>query len=311
MSSTRPDSPDAPDAPDSVPGAGGSGRLPGARCAAQAHDLAVRGRSAVLPVVLVVMALALAGCSGSSEGTSATASTTSSSTSSSNSATTATPPTPATPTTTGTAAGESDTTSTADDTADLPKGLTEADVEAGLTSAKVKWKASGTLRTVKGTAKAPGQGKVYKVRVQVEKGVAIDGEKFADFVLATLNDDRSWTEDGTRRFARTDKASEAFTTVTLASPETSASMCLPLKTFGKLSCRNGGRVVLTTYRWTKAIPEYKKDRTGYRHYVVNHEVGHALGHGHEYCAGRGKRAPLMMQQTKGLLGCRPNPWPHP
>ncbi len=181
-----------------------------------------------------------------------------------------------------------------------------------MTSATVKWKASGTLSTVKGTARAPGEGKVYKVRVQVEKGVAVDGEKFADFVLATLNDDRSWTENGTRRFARTDQASEAFTTVTLASPETSADLCRPLKTFGKLSCRNGDRVVLTTYRWVKAIPEYKKDRDGYRHYVVNHEVGHALGHGHEYCAGKkGKPAPLMMQQTKGLLGCRPNPWPHP
>ncbi|GAA3591198.1 hypothetical protein GCM10022223_02180 [Kineosporia mesophila] len=295
MSSTRPDV------------VGDSMDVLGTRNTAKADEPAVRFRAAAL---LAVMALALTGCSGSSEGASATASTTSSSTSSSISAPTGSATT-ATLTSTGTATGESDTTSTTDDTADLPQGLTEADVEAGLTSAKVKWKATGTLTTVKGTAKAPGKGKVYKVRVQVEKGVAIDGEKFADFVLATLNDDRSWTENGTRRFARTDEASEAFTTVTLASPQTSASMCLPLKTFGKLSCRNGGRVVLTTYRWTKAIPEYKKDRTGYRHYVVNHEVGHALGHGHEYCAGQGKRAPLMMQQTKGLLGCKPNPWPHP
>jgi hypothetical protein len=208
------------------------------------------------------------------------------------------------------AAGESDATPSAE--AALPKGLTEDDVVAGVLSAKVKWNGSGKLQTVKGSAKAPGKkGSVLKVRVQVEKGLSVDPEKFADFVLATLNDERSWTENGTRRFARTDQVSEAFTTVTLASPQTSADLCRPLQTMGKLSCRNGDRVILTSYRWVKAIPEYRGDRQGYRQYVVNHEVGHALGHGHEYCAGRGKRAPLMMQQTKGLLGCRPNPWPHP
>jgi hypothetical protein len=212
---------------------------------------------------------------------------------------------------TRTPAGESDTTSTQNF---LPKGLDQDDVDAGVLSATVKWKASGDLRTVpaSGSAtEAPGKGKVLRIRVQVEKGVAVDPGKFADFVLATLNDKRSWTENGTRRFARTARASSAFTTVTLASPQTSADLCRPLRTFGKLSCRSGNRVVLTSYRWVKAIPEYKGDRDGYRHYVVNHEVGHALGHGHEYCAGKGKVAPVMMQQTKGLLGCRPNPWPHP
>jgi hypothetical protein len=128
-------------------------------------------------------------------------------------------------------------------------------------------------------------------------------------VLATLNDRRSWTENGRRRFARTDGAAQVR--VVLASPATSAAICRPLRTFGKLSCREGSATVLTMYRWVKAIPEYAGDRDGYRRYVVNHEVGHALGHGHQYCGGRGRMAPVMMQQTKGLKGCRPNPWPHP
>jgi hypothetical protein len=134
---------------------------------------------------------------------------------------------------------------------------------------------------------------------------------FAKFVLATLNDKRSWTENGTRTFARTDQGADADFSVVLASPQKSADMCEPLKTFGKLSCHEGDDAVLTMYRWVKGIPDYHGDVTGYRHYVVNHEVGHALGHGHQYCAGKGKLAPLMMQQTKGLLGCRPNPWPFP
>jgi hypothetical protein len=187
--------------------------------------------------------------------------------------------------------------------------VTPADRLAGVRSNSVRWKSGGRLRTVPGSSKAPGRGRVYQVRVQVESGLDIDRTAFATFVLATLNDQRSWTEHGRRRFARTDGPADI--TVVLASPQTSAAICAPLRTYGKLSCRTGSRAVLTLYRWIKAIGEYSGDRTGYRHYVVNHEVGHVLGHGHQYCAGRGKLAPLMMQQTKGLKGCRPNPWPHP
>jgi len=263
------------------------------------------GCAAVLRGAAVAAAalMILTGCSGS--GGSAVAQTVTSSVAAEDGATagSAAPPSATTSPST-TAAVTASTTS-------LPKGLTEQDLAAGVLSATVRWKGSGTLRTVKGSTRAPGRGKVLKIRIQVEKGLQVDAQKFADFVLDTLNDDRSWTEDGTRRFARTDRAAQAFTTVTLASPQTSAQMCQPLQTYGKLSCRSGNRVVLTNYRWVKAIAAYKKDRTGYRHYLINHEVGHALGHGHEYCAGKGELAPVMMQQTKGLLGCRTNPWPHP
>jgi hypothetical protein len=148
-----------------------------------------------------------------------------------------------------------------------------------------------------------------KVRIEVEKGLRLDRPAFARFVLDTLNDPRSWGHGGSRTFARTDGAADVR--VVMASPDTSARLCRPLITRGTLSCRSGDRAVLTLYRWVKAIPDYGKDRNGYRQYVVNHEVGHALGHGHEFCPGRGKRAPVMMQQTKGLLGCRKNPWPYP
>ena len=162
---------------------------------------------------------------------------------------------------------------------------------------------------MKGAVPAPGEGTVVKIRVEVEAGLPVDPDDFADFVMDTLNDPRSWGRGGRMTFARTDGA--ARIRVVLASPDTSARICRPLQTFGRLSCHSGDAAVLTQYRWVKAIPEYGPDRTGYRHYVVNHEVGHALGHGHEFCGGRGQVAPVMMQQTKGLKGCRPNPWPFP
>ena len=43
--------------------------------------------------------------------------------------------------------------------------------------------------------------------------------------------------------------------------------------------------------------------------VVNHETGHWLGHGHRVLPATARPAPVMQQQSKGLDGCRPNPWP--
>jgi len=47
----------------------------------------------------------------------------------------------------------------------------------------------------------------------------------------------------------------------------------------------------------------------YRAMVINHETAHWFGLGHGTCGGRGKPAPAMMQQSKGLYGCKPSPWP--
>lgn len=178
---------------------------------------------------------------------------------------------------------------------------------AGLLAPEVPPRGDGVLHAVPGAAPAPGQGAVRTVRIEVEGGLPVDAAVFADFVLTTLNDSRGWGSGGQLSFARTDGPAEIQ--VVLASPETSAQLCRPLVTYGKLSCRRGEQAIITHFRWVNGSQHYGGDITGYRQYVLNHEVGHVLGHGHVSCPGAGQVAPVMLQQTLGLQGCTPNPWP--
>jgi hypothetical protein len=99
--------------------------------------------------------------------------------------------------------------------------------------------------------------------------------------------------------------------VTLVSPATADRLCAPLRTNGYFSCGTSERAVLNVARWLTGADAYGGDLASYRSYLVNHEVGHVLGRGHEPCPGAGRQAPVMLQQTKGLDGCAANSWPYP
>lgn len=164
------------------------------------------------------------------------------------------------------------------------------------------------LLTVAGTTPVGGHGPLRRYRVQVEGGIGEDPAAFASAVQRTLIDERSW---GARlAFQRVESGPVAFAVV-LASPTTAQRLCRPLDVDYRLSCFQHGRSVIDDARWRTGADAYADDLAAYRTYVVNHEVGHALGHHHEDCEADGALAPVMMQQTKGIDGCRPNPWPFP
>jgi len=170
----------------------------------------------------------------------------------------------------------------------------------------------GTLAVVPGEHPAPGAGTVRSVRVEVEAGLPVDGEVFATAVLATLNDPRGWSGPDGVTFSRT-AADDASVRVVLASPATTDRLCAPLETAGKWSCGNSasGAAVLNFERWVVGATDFGDDLATYRQYLVNHEVGHVLGHGHESCPSPGAVAPVMVQQSMSTEGCLPNGWPVP
>lgn len=191
----------------------------------------------------------------------------------------------------------------------LPDGVDEIDFAAGLLSTTVPDAASGVYVVVPGEVPAPGAGTVKSVRIEVEEGLDIDPVKFADQVMATLNDPRSWGGDGSQTFART--AGEPTFTVTLASPRSVDRLCAPLETIGLMSCGLQGRAVLNHLRWVTGSGTHEGDMTSYRAYLVNHEVGHVLGNRHQKCASPTALASVMVQQSGPSIACVPNGWPFP
>ncbi|MFK0043028.1 DUF3152 domain-containing protein [Streptomyces sp. NPDC090741] len=183
-----------------------------------------------------------------------------------------------------------------------------------------KLKGPGTFDTVPGVAPAPGKGKKIRYRVDVEQGLGLDAQLFAEAVHRTLNDDRSWGHGGTKTFERV-PGGEADFVITLASPGTTGVWCAKSDldtTVDNVSCDSASteRVMINAFRWAQGSTTYGADQMfTYRQMLINHEVGHRLGHGHVNCQTPGALAPIMQQQTKSLdiggIQCKPNPWVFP
>ncbi|MDO5710410.1 MAG: DUF3152 domain-containing protein, partial [Micrococcales bacterium] len=161
---------------------------------------------------------------------------------------------------------------------------------------------------------SPRSGRRVRYTVEIEGGLGLPAEHFATTVQQVLAAPRGWESlDGVHfvNVSAQRRAQGAATDVRiiLGSGSYVDRHCLPLRTMGELSCHTRGEVLLNAKRWAHGAQTYGDDVVRYRTYLVNHEVGHSIGHSHQSCPARGALAPVMVQQTKGLNGCRPWPWP--
>jgi hypothetical protein len=223
-----------------------------------------------------------------------------------------------------------------------PKGLTQFDVNlpTGILPEGGPFTEAGakTWHIVPGTTPKVGEGtaKVFTYTVEVEDGVDTTSfggdEGFAGMVSQTLANPKSWTHNPQFAFTRIDSGVPDFR-ISLSSPLTVREGCgydIQLEA----SCYNPAydkqpRVLINEARWVRGAVPFQGDVGSYRQYLINHEVGHAIGYQrHEPCATNGELAPVMMQQTFSTNDndasrfdpesvkpdgktCRFNPWPYP
>jgi hypothetical protein len=162
-------------------------------------------------------------------------------------------------------------------------------------------------------------GSLKRFRIAVEAEAAQEIDVFTQMVDQTLGDSRSWIAGKAVRFQRVAEGSSYDFTIYLVTRDTAYKMCgisgLDIRVDGVpyTSCRQVRQVIINLDRWRLSVPDFVNGATPlevYRQYVINHEVGHELGRGHESCPGPGKLAPTMYRQTLGLHGCLANPWPY-
>jgi hypothetical protein len=137
----------------------------------------------------------------------------------------------------------------------------------------------------------------------VDDGVSFDETEFRFLVMTYLHSPDGWVQEG-YEFEEVPKSS-AHVHIRLSSSKTVETVC---GLSPNLSCAElGGRhMYLNATRWLHGAPKSKLDLENYRQYMVSHEMGHILGKGHTTCPKKGALAPIMIQQTLGLHGCRPN-----
>jgi hypothetical protein len=170
--------------------------------------------------------------------------------------------------------------------------------------------ATGPAATaVPATGAAHRAASVHRVTYHVESRgrIVASLRVFKRQAQATYDDARGWRRSGVV-FRRVPRGGDFTLVLSTARQVPSFSSACS----AEWSCRVGRYVVINQDRWLHASPLWHRvggTRRAYRHMVVNHETGHWLGLHHRRCPSPGALAPVMQTQSKGLDGCKPNPWP--
>lgn len=171
---------------------------------------------------------------------------------------------------------------------------------------------AGTFTTAQATGEAVGTGgSLRRYRVQVEDGIDISAREAAAEIQQILAHPRGWAAHGRGRFQLVSENADFV--IRIATPDTADRLCLAngMNTHGELNCETTSGVVVNLKRWMLGSPTFAGEPAEYRHLIINHEVGHEIGiRSHMGCPGPGRLAPVMMQQIKGLNGCRSNAFPY-
>ncbi len=135
-------------------------------------------------------------------------------------------------------------------------------------------------------------------------------EDFSNAVFRILNSEHGWARAGAIFEPSTDGNCDFDIVLAQASTlPTFSSVCSE-----QYSCRVGNNVIINDDRWNSGTDVWMPgggDLARYRTMVINHEVGHRLGHidNEMTCAGAGQAAPLMQEQSIFLDGCAINEYP--
>lgn len=151
--------------------------------------------------------------------------------------------------------------------------------------------------------------KVIYYKTMVWGDVEASFEDFKAKVSETLNDDRGWKRAGLKFI---EVSSGQDVNLILSDP---AHLDATGGCSGDLSCTTfSNEVIINDVRWRNGTEASRAGGMGtrdYQHMVVNHEMGHWLGHyAHVEGCDSGGPAPIMLQQSTGMRGCDSfNAWP--
>lgn len=163
------------------------------------------------------------------------------------------------------------------------------------------------------TASESGNGVITYTYCVASRGEVGDLTEFANMVFSTLNDPRGWPRAGAV-FQEADGTDPNACSMTLTLAAADQMTSFSTECSDEYSCRVGNDVIINIDRWNNATEGWLNAGgtvERYRTMVINHEVGHRLGHldNELTCPAVNQPAPLMQQQSMDLLGCVPNEWP--